>query len=211
MKFLKGYKSFKESLQIDISLIEIDINESLGLFYDFIMKSIGAEEVNFDDVFKTSEFDKKMNLDLLSNNPDFIKLLSGLNKKKSNLTNSEDFETFLNKKCRFLLIHDINSIELENPEYIIFQSWNDTSSKWDDFRMFKLKGDIKTFYDKLSSRAIEIEDSGKKYIYQTSNGNEWELQNQLDTDQESEIWKKYFRKGEFENTLNDKKVKINII
>ena len=210
MKFVKGYNSFKESIQIDIKLIEIDINESLGMFYDSIMKSIGAEEVNFFDTFRLpkDDFSNKLNLDLLTTNPEFINSLSKKGLKKSNLTNSEDFETFLNKPCRFMLIHKAQSNELENPDFILFQSWNDNLSKWEELRMFKITGDIKTFYDKLSSKVIEIEDDGENYIYSTTNGNEWILQN---VDKMSDIYQKYFRKDDFQKLLNDRKVKINII
>jgi hypothetical protein len=210
MKFVKRYKSFKESIQIDIKLIEIDINESLGLFYDSIMKSIGAEEVDFFDTFKLpkNEFSSKLNLDLLTTNPEFIHSLSTNNLKKSNVTNSDDFETFLNKPCRFMLIHKVNANELENPDYILFQSWNDSLSKWEGLRMFKISGEIKKFYDKLSSKVIEIQDAGENYIYSTTNGNEWFLQNQ---EKESDIYQKYFRKEDFQNLLNDRKVTINII
>jgi hypothetical protein len=163
MIFLKNYNSFKESIQIDIGLIEIDINESLGMFYDKILQSIGAEEVNFFNTLNLpqEDFADKTNLDLLTTNPEFIHSLSSIGLKKSNLTNSEDFETFLNKPCKFLLIYNIESNELENPIYIIFQSWNETLSKWDGFKMFKINGDIKTFYDKLSSKVIEVDDNGK--------------------------------------------------
>jgi len=210
MKFVKSFKSYLESIQIDIKLIEIDINESLGLFYDSVMKSIGAEEVDFYDTFKLSkdEFSDKMNLDLLTTNPEFIKSLSGFGFKKSSVTNSDDFETFLNKPCRFMLIHKIQSSELENPDYILFQSWNDGLSEWENVRIYKVSGDIKKFYDKLSSRVIEIDDNGEKYIYSTTNGNEWMLQNQ---EKENDIYQKYFRKEEFQKLLNDRKVKINII
>ena len=210
MKYVKRYNSYLESKIIDIKIIEIDINESLGQFYDSILKSIGAEEVN---IFNTlnlpkTDFEDKLNLDMLTTNHEFIHSLSSIGMKKSNVTNTEDFETFLNKPCRFMMIYKVESSELENPDYIIFQSWNDTSSNWETSRMFKINGDIKTFYDKLSSKVIEIDDDGSNYIYQTSNGNEWNLQN---TEKENDIYKKYFRKDDFEKLLNDRKVKINII
>jgi hypothetical protein len=210
MKFVKQYRSFQESIQIDIRLIEIDINESLGLFYDSIMKSIGAEEVNFFNIFDLSkkEFQDKLNLDTLTSNSDFIQRLSSMGFRKSNVTNSEDFETFLNKPCRFMLIHKVDSSELENPDFILFQSWNDSLSKWETLRMFKVNGDIKKFYDKLSSKVIEVEDGGQNYIYSTTNGNEWFLQNQ---ESETDVYQKYFRKDDFQNLLNDRKVTINII
>jgi hypothetical protein len=210
MKFLNDYNQFKESIQIDITLIEIDINESLGMFYDSIMKSIGAEEVDFCDTFKLpkDEFADKLNLDLLTTNPEFIHSLSSIGLKKSNITNSEDFETFLNKPCKFMLVHKIESNEIQNPDFILFQSWNDALSKWDNLRMFKVKGDIKNFYDKLSSKVIEVEDEGQNYIYSTTNGNEWTLQNQ---EKANDIYQPYYRKDDFQKLLNDRKVKINII
>lgn len=210
MKFIKSFHSYKESIQIDLKLIEIDINESLGVFYDTIMKSIGAEEVNLFDTFELpkKEFEDRLNLDILTTNPEFIKKLTIKNLKKSNVTNSEDFETFLNKPCKFMLIHKIDLDELQNPDYIVFQSWNDNLSDWEEPRLFKVTGDIKNFYDKLSSKVIEIEDDGKNYIYNTTNGNEWILQNPED---ENEIYRKYFRKDDFQKMINDRKSKINII
>ena len=74
--------------------------------------------------------------------------------------------------------------------------------------MYKVNDDVKKFYDKLSSKVIEIDDDGNKFIYSTSNGNEWALQN---IEKESDTFKKYLRKEDFENLINDKKVKIKII
>ena len=74
--------------------------------------------------------------------------------------------------------------------------------------MYKVKGDIKNFYDKLSSKVIEIDDAGDKYIYQTTNGNEWQLQN---LDKSNDTYKKYFRKNDFEDLINSRNVKLNII
>lgn len=209
MRFIKKYNKFQESIQIDIKLIEIDINESLGLFYDTLMKSIGAEEVNMFDTLELSknEFENKLNLDTLTSDPNFIEKLNRKSLKNSNVTKTEDFETFLNKPCMFMLIHKKNLDELQS-DYIIFQSWNDNLSNWEEPRLFKVNGNIKSFYDKLSSKVIEVEDDGKNYIYNTANGNEWTLQNVED---ENEVYQKYFRKDEFQKLLNDRKVRINII
>jgi hypothetical protein len=98
--------------------------------------------------------------------------------------------------------------ELENPDYIIFQSWNDTISKWGDAKLYKVNADIKNFYDKLSSKVIEISDGGEKYIYQTSNGNEWLLQN---VEKANDVFKKYFRTEEFESFIKSRSGDINII
>lgn len=209
MKYLKNYNTYQESLKLDVSIINVDINESLGVYYENILKSIGAEEVNIFDVFSLpkDQFVDKLNLDVLTANPEFIHSLSSIGLKKSGLQNTDELETFASKPCRFMLIYRIEANELENPDYIIFQSWNETVDKWDDTKLYKISGDIKNFYDKLSSKVIEIEDGDQKYIYQTSNNNEWNLQN----NEESDKFKKYFRKDEFEKFINDNKFTINII
>ena len=210
MKFLKGFKKYQESIRVEFGVIEIDINESLGLLYDNILKSIGAEESDIFDTFHLpkDDFADKMNLDLLTTNTEFINSLSSIGLKKSNITNSEDFETFFKRPCRFMFIYRIEANELENPNYIIFQPWSETLDKWEDCKLYKVNGDIKNFYDKLSSKVIEVQDGGDKYIYQTSNGNEWTLQN---VDKSNDIFKKYFRRDEFEKVLRDRRATINII
>jgi hypothetical protein len=55
MKYLKKFTNFKESLRIDVALINVDLNESLGLLYDNILKSINAEEL---DIFTTFHLPK---------------------------------------------------------------------------------------------------------------------------------------------------------
>jgi hypothetical protein len=210
MNYLKKYTNFLESIKIDLSIITVDINESLGVYYENILKSIGAEETDLFDQFKLpkDDFADKLNLDLLTNNPGFINSLSSVGLKKSTLFNTSDFETFINKPSRFVLIYRVEANELENPNFILFQSYNETLDKWEDTKLFKINGEIKTFYDKLSSRIIELEDGDEKYIYNTSNGNEWNLQN---SDRSNDIYKKYFRKDDFEKLINDRKIKINII
>lgn len=210
MDYIKSFKKFQESIKIDVALIQIDLNESLGLIYDNILKSIGAQELDIYDTFHLpkDEFSDKLNLDLLSTNSEFVNSLSSIGLKNTSVVNTEDFETFLSGPCRFILIYRMEANELENPDYIIFQSWNETLGKWGDTRLFKINGEIKNFYDKLSSKVIEIDDNGDKFIYNTSNNNEWILQN---SEKENDTFKKYFRKDEFERFLNDRKLNINII
>jgi hypothetical protein len=214
MIHLKNYKRFLESYLVStnytqITNIDIDLNESLNLFYENILKSIGAEE---SDLFKSfnlpvDDFKNKIDLDSLSDNIAFINSLSSIGLKKSYLQSTDDLETFVNKPCRFLMIYRIEANELENPDYILFQSWNDTLDKWEDTKLYKISGDIKSFYDKLASKVIEIIHDGESYIYQSSNKNEWELQN---LDKENDRFKKYFRKVEFEKFINDNKFKFDI-
>ena len=107
-----------------------------------------------------------------------------------------------------MFVYDVNANELENPNYVIFQVWNETLKKWDDVKLYKVKDDVKKFYDKLSSKTVEIVDGDENYIYTTSNGNEWELQNILKS---NDVYQKTFRKDEFEKLLSDRKVKVNVL
>ena len=184
--------------------------ESLSIWSESLLDSIGAEEVNMFDTFKLpiDEFKDKMDLDYLEDNVDFINSLSSIALKKSEVKLSDDYETFISKPCRFMLIYNINSNELENPSYLIFQSWNETLSKWEDVKLYRVHENIQKFYDKLISRTIELVDnSGDNYIYSNQGGNEWILQNTEPTD----IYQKVFRKDELEEFLKNHKVKVNII
>ena len=125
----------------------------------------------------------------------FRSSLSSLALKKSELRNSDDYQTFLNKPCKFMFVYDINSNELENPVYLMMQIWNDTLDKWQEVKLYKVNDDVKKFYDKLTSRTIEIVDGDQNYIYTTSNGNEWVLQNR---DKVNDVYKESFRKEELE-------------
>lgn len=211
MKYLKSYKIYKESILIDLSLSTVgDLLESLTIWHDALLSAVGAEELNIFDTLKlpTDEFKDKLDFEFLQDNVEFINSLSSIAIKKSQLQNSEDYQTFLNKPCKFMFLYDINSNELQNPVYLLFQVWNESIKKWDDVKLYKINDDVKKFYDKLTSRTIEIVDGDQNYIYQTSNGNEWVLQN---VDKENDIYKRTFRKEELQEMLSSKNVTVNII
>ena len=209
MKWIKQFKQFKESLQIDLTFNSIDIMESLNIWQDILLKSISAEPVDIFDTLKLSDdLKSKLDLDTLSDLVEFLNSLSSIGLKKSPLQNTTDYQTFLNKPCKFMFIYDFNANELENPEYLAFQSWNDTLKKWDETKLFKVKDDVKKFYDKLTSKTIEILDGSENYIYSTSNGNDWELQN---IDKENDIYTKILRKEELQKILDESKITLNII
>ena len=209
MKWIKQFKQFKESLQIDLTFNSIDIMESLNIWQDILLKSISAEPVDIFDTLKLSnDLKSKLDLDTLSDLVEFLNSLSSIGLKKSPLQNTTDYQTFLNKPCKFMFIYDFNANELENPEYLAFQSWNDTLKKWDETKLFKVKDDVKKFYDKLTSKTIEILDGSENYIYSTSNGNDWELQN---IDKENDVYTKILRKEELQKILDESKITLNII
>jgi hypothetical protein len=210
MKYIKNYHNFKESIKFDLSIINIDMNESLSIWFDALLDSVDAQEVDIFDTFKLPKDDylDKLDLEYLSDNIEFINSLSSIGLKKAGIQSSDDFETFINKPCRFMFIYNIESNELENPQYLLIQSWNGTLDKWDNSKLFKVNNDINRFYSKLSSKIIEIEDDGENYIYSSSNGNEWVLQN---VEKENDKFQKYFRKDEFEDFIKKNKFKIRII
>lgn len=211
MKHLKKYKDYKESLLIDLSFQRVeDLMESLTIWHDALLLAVGAEETNIFDTLKLPEedFSDNLDLDFLSDSIDFINSLSSLALKKSELQNSDDYQTFLNKPIKFMFIYDINSNQLENPVYLLLQIWNDSLSQWQSVKLYKVKDDVKKFYDKLTSRTIEIIDGDQNYIYLTSNGNEWVMQNR---EKINDIYKDTFRKEELEDLIRAKKIKIIVI
>ena len=52
MKWIKEYKKYLETVKFDLSVVNIDINESLSIWYDSLLKSIGAEELDIYDILK---------------------------------------------------------------------------------------------------------------------------------------------------------------
>lgn len=211
MRYLKKYNQYKESIVIDINFQNVkDLFESFNIWYDSLLKSISAEEVDIFDTFKlpNDDFNDKLDLDFLSDNIEFINSLSSIALKKSQVNDSESFQTFLNKPCKFMFIFDINANELENPAYLLFQTWNDNLKKWEDIKLYRVKENVKKFYDKLTSRTIEILEGDENYIYDTSNGSEWVLQN---SEKENDIYQRVFRKEELQDLLSNRNVKVNVI
>jgi hypothetical protein len=210
MKHLKPYKKFKESLVIDLQFQDIDLKESLDIWHDTLLSSISAEEVDlFDTLFlPKEEFINNLDIEFLENSVEFVNALTSLRLKKSEVQNTDTIESFVNKPCKFMFIYGIESNELENPIYILFQVWNETQRKWSDVKLYKVNENVKKFYDKLSSKEIEVIDGDEKYIYITSNGNDWLLK---DEDKENDIYKKSLRKEELEKLLSERNVKISIV
>jgi hypothetical protein len=188
----------------------VDILESMNIWHDVLLSAISAEEKDIFDTLKLPKdfYQGRLTLDFLSDNIEFVNSLSSLGLKKSPVQNTEEYQTFVNKPCKWMFIYDIASNELENPLYITFQVWNETSKEWEDVKLFKINGDVKKFYDKLSSKTIEVTDGDENYIYITSDGNTWELQN---LDKENDVYKRFFRKDELQSLLNDRKVTVSII
>lgn len=219
MRWLKDFKAYKESIVIDMGIAKIgDLLESLTIWHDTLLRSVGAEELDLFDTLDIdkNDFDKKMlDLDYLCGVPDqkdpderFVNALTGKKWKKSEVQNTEDYETFLNKACKFMFIYKEESNELENPLYLMLQTWNESLGEWSEVKLYKFNGEAKRFYDVLSSKKIQIEDGGERYVYSTSNGNDWSM---MDTTKENETWPKSIRNEELEKLVDERRVSITII
>ena len=156
MRVIKKYQEFKESIFIDLGMLSVDILESMNIWHDVLLSAISAEEKDIFDTLKLTKdfYNGRLSLDFLSDNIEFINSLSSIALKKSQIQNTDDFQTFVNKPCKFMFIYNSESNELENPVFILFQTWNETLKEWDDVKLFKINGDVKKFYDKLTSKVI---------------------------------------------------------
>jgi len=208
MKYLKKYKKYLESKVY--SLYVISIMESMNVLYDDLLLSISSDKKDFfiDLKLDKDSFGSNLDLDYLSDSVEFVNSLSSLGLKKSAVQSSSDFNTFLIKPCKFMLIYNIESNELENPIYIIIQTWIDNLNQWTDSELYKVNDNIRKFYDKLTSKTIELIEGEQNWIYQTSNGTEWVLQN---IENENDIYIKVFRKEEFLDLIEERKPEVRIV
>jgi len=178
----ENIKTDTTELLSSIDLKEVDMYETLGLL---------VNDINLEG----------MTLDQLADNTHFINALEKLSLKKEEPQESSDSDTFLTRSLTFMGIYPIQVLEIQDPEYLMIQIGNGP------IKLYKLSGSIKDFYDKLTSKTVEIKAGDKNWIYKTSNsGNNWELQNQ----KEGEVYKKVMTTQELEDSLNSN-TKITVI
>jgi hypothetical protein len=174
-----------------------------------LISSISGEELDLFETFKLVKEDYiGKNLNYLSENVEFINSLSSLGLKKSAVQDTDDIETFLNISLKFMFIYNIESNELENPVYLILEMWDEDKMEWTNVKLFKVNGDVKRFYDVLSSKTIELFYKDKNYIYKTSNTNDWELQNLLD---ETKMFKRFLNNVELIDLMKNSGVSSKIV
>lgn len=167
-----------ESIYLDSSIEQIiDITESLSVLDDHLLSSVMAEEKDIRDQFKFL-VDRNATIESICKDTEFISDLSKLGYKLGEIENSDDYQTFIDKTIKFCLIREKDANDLNNPSFILIQTWNETTSKWEQVRLYKINDDINKFYNKLSSKTVQFTNGDKNYIYKTSNsGNNWQLQN----------------------------------
>lgn len=209
---IKKYKQFlKENLEMTEIIGDANVLESIVTDSENLLKSINAEQVRMGDVldFSSENFN---DIDVLFKDADFLKKLDRKGFKKNNMEYSKDCETFLENTMdiKFFLIFKKDDSELDpKPEFIVFQSKAKGSNKWEPIKMYKVNENIRNFYDKLSSKTIEIKRGDKNYIFRTSNaGNDWSLQNIQNKDN---TFKDIMSNDEIRATLKDGQTSITVV
>ena len=192
---------------------DADILESIVTEYDSLLKSINAEEIDLYHILNLDKdkYSKFVSIEDLYNDDNFNKNLIKHKLKKSQLELTEESETFLENviDIKFFLIHNEEKHYLENPDYIVFQSKEKKSTRWKEIKAYRVKGDIKKFYDKLTNKTIELKRGEKSYIYFTSNsGVDWQLKNIENKDDQ---FKDYLDQDQIKVILKNKECSITIV
>lgn len=168
------------------------------IYPETLLDSIKSKIVSSEDIFGINS-DKFKNLESLYNDNTFNEKLKSKGYKKDNLELTKDYETFLKDSLnvKYFLIFKNNQSELEQPKYMFLQVRN--KGNWSQIGLYKVNDDMKTFYDLLTNKTIEIKYGQKNYIYNTTNGgNDWTLQN---VENQDNYFKKIMRSEEISNSL----------
>lgn len=151
----------KESITTDIDGLLSSINDKKGDFYTLHLSN-----------------DEYMNkpIELLYDDASFNKQLFKDNLKKGEMETTMDIENFLRKDIdmKFFFLYSRDETILDNPDYLVLQYYKD--KKWHPIEIYIIKGEVEKFYQKLTTKTIELTDNNIIYKYETSNsGNNWLL------------------------------------
>jgi hypothetical protein len=187
------------------------LNESISTSIDQLLQSIDAEQIEFYYTLGINK-DKFLgkNIQEIYDDSDFNNALYNKKLKKSDLTSTFETENFIKKQydIKFFFLIDRDVPKIDTPKYIILQ-YSEKNMIWSDVYMYSVNGNIRNFFESMTSRTIEIIDGDNIYIYQTSNsGNNWTLQN---VDDKTETFKDFLENDDIRNILNTKKLELNII
>ena len=171
MIYLTNFGDFRKD---KFTTIE-ELFERLSVVEQNILDSIGAEIINIEAFFNDNLND--IEIEDLHDNSDYLKVLKLKGLRKSTVEYTKDYETFLINPFKYMLLYNRKNSNLQSPDFMIIQTFDDVKQSWNNMKMYKINGNFKNFYEKLTNRTIEITDGDKNYIYQTTNKNEWVLIN----------------------------------
>ena len=194
---IKNFNNFLNESKIPS--LTIDIDEIIALLGEKI------------DLFKNFKIDKdqileKDDISELYDNNDFNERLKKNNLKKGKLEDTSYDETLLNKNTvlKFFFIHKEESIELEEPEFVILQYIKNNNKS--NLLCYSNKDNINDFFEKLTDATIELTNGKDTYLYKTTNGgNNWEMKN---VQMEDDEMKGDLDKKQLQKLITDKNLKI---
>lgn len=175
------------------------IKESITTDVDGLLDSINDKKVDFFTLHLSNDNYVNKTIDELYDEADFNKQLFKENLKKGELDTTMEIENFLRKDIdmKFFFLYSRNETVLDNPDYLILQYYKD--EKWFPIEIYKIKGAIKNFYDKLTAKTIKLTYKDVTYIYVTSNsGNNWLLK---DKDKKTEKFKENLETEDIKNLI----------
>jgi len=184
------------------------IKESITTDVDGLLDSIREEKVDFYALHLSSDNYINKTIDNVYDDADFNKQLYKENLKKGELESTMDIENFLRKDIdmKFFFLYSRNETVLDNPNFLILQYYKD--DKWYPIEIYKLKGKIENFYEKLTAKTIKLTFDNVTYIYTTSNsGNNWLLK---DSNKKTDKFKENLETEDIKALIKDG-AKLNII
>jgi len=155
------------------------IKESITTDVDGLLNSISDKKVDFFSIHLSNDEYINMAIEILYNDGNFNQQLFKDNLKKGEMESTMDIENFLRKDIdmKFFFIYSRNDTVLDNPQFLILQYYKD--NKWHPLEIYKIKGSVEDFYQKLTAKTINLTLDNKTYTYETSNsGNNWLLKDE---------------------------------
>ena len=215
MKHINNFKQFLFENVAEMTEVfgDADILESIVTDSDALLKSIRAEEVDWYTIFglDKSNYGNDLQIEQINDDKNFNQALQKKKLQKNEIESTEEYQTFIEKTIdiKFFSVYGINDSELEKPDYIFFQLKRKIEKAWQPVKCYKVKENMRHFYDKLTSKTVEIKKDGKTYVYSTSNsGNDWNLKN---IESKNDIFKDSMGNDDIKAILIDKNVSITII
>jgi len=211
------FENFLEEIENMPLVADAEILESIVVDSDMLMNTVNAEPVDFVGEpfnFDIRKYDDNYTLEQLRDNADFNENLAKKELFISELQNTKDYDTYIIDDIKYLLIHKrknrkMDKLEkLDDPLYVIFQT-KDINGEWnrDKIKIYKINGNFSNFYEKLSSKTIELVKGDKKYIY-ISNGQNWILKN---IENKDEIFKDILSNDDIKVILKENGITITIV
>lgn len=211
MRFLKDFKTFKkikESIDGYELPFRIDLKESITTSPKDVLDAVDATEADIYQELNINpeEVDLKIDLESFVESTQVLEALTRSEMRIGDVEKTEDSETFLSTPMIYVCLYDKASSDLQHPKYLLVQLWQKETKNRTPITLYKIKDDFKKFYDKLSSKVVELEINDEKLIYKTDNsGNNWTVQIP------KEGFKSEMSNKEMWEMMQDKNIKVKVL